>query len=168
MPNYFVNLLSEKKIFMTGINKVILLGNLGQKPETRYVNSELSFSRLSLATTEQFVNQKGEPYRETEWHTVVAWRQLSHFAEQYLRKGDTVFVEGRIKSRYIDLGRGERKKITEIIADRLELIAHHDTPKPEPQPVKQEQDTETLGSGIPDCDLENLPQNIPADDPLPF
>ena len=151
---------------MTGVNKVILLGNLGQKPETRYVNSDLSFSRLSVATTELYTNLKGEQIRSTEWHTVILWRQLSRFAEQFLRQGDTVYIEGHIKSRFIEQGGGERRKITEIIADRCDLIAHHDTPKQEPQ--TNEQETETPGSGLPGCDLENLPQNIPADDSLPF
>lgn len=75
MPNYFVNLLLKNQINMTGVNKVILLGNLGQKPETRYVNAELSFSRFSVATTELYTNQKGEQIRYTEWHTVILWRQ---------------------------------------------------------------------------------------------
>ncbi len=166
MPNYFVNLLLKNQINMTGVNKVILLGNLGQKPETRYVNSELSFSRLSVATTELYTNQKGEQIRYTEWHTVILWRQMSRFAEQYLRQGDTVYIEGRLKSRFIEQGGGERRKVTEIIADRCDLIAHHDEPKQEPKNDNQE--PETPGSGLPDCDLENIPQNIPADDGLPF
>ncbi|MBO4373121.1 MAG: single-stranded DNA-binding protein [Bacteroidales bacterium] len=151
---------------MTGVNKVILLGNLGQKPDTRYVNQNLSFSRLSVATTELYTNLKGEQTRYTEWHTVVLWRQLSRFAEQYLRQGDTVYIEGRIKSRFIELEGGERRKVTEIVADRCDLIAHHDTPKEDAQPENNE--PETPGSGLPGLDLENLPQNIPAGDTLPF
>lgn len=151
---------------MTGVNKVILLGNLGQKPDTRYVNQNLSFSRLSVATTELYTNLKGEQTRTTEWHTVVLWRQLSRFAEQYLRQGDTVYIEGRIKSRFIELEGGERRKVTEIVADRCDLIAHHDTPKEDSHP--EDDEPETPGSGLPGLDLENLPQNIPAGDSLPF
>ena len=151
---------------MAGVNKVILLGNLGQKPDTRYVSADLSFSRLSLATTEVMTNLKGERVSETEWHTVVLWRHLSRFAEQYLRQGDTVYVEGRLKTRYIEQGEGVRRKVTEVIADRIDLLAHHDTPK---QPENKQTDTDdTPGSGLPGVDIENIPADIPGGDGLPF
>ena len=154
------------KFFMAGVNKVILLGNLGQKPETRYVSAELSVSRLSVATTEVATNHKGERVSQTEWHTVVLWRQLSRFAEQYLRQGDTVYIEGRLKSRYIEQGEGVRRKVTEVIADRIDLLAHHDAPK-QPDPVK-ETDDDSPGSGLPGIDLENIPADLPSGDTLPF
>ncbi len=152
--------------FMAGVNKVILLGNLGQKPETRYVSAELSVSRLSVATTEVATNHKGERVSQTEWHTVVLWRQLSRFAEQYLRKGDTVYIEGRLKSRYIEQGEGLRRKVTEVIADRIDLLAHHDAPK-QPE-TEKEPDDDSPGSGLPGIDLENIPADIPSGGTLPF
>lgn len=153
---------------MAGVNKVILLGNLGQNPDTRYVSADLSFSRLSLATTEVMTNLKGERVTETEWHSVVLWRHLSRFAEQYLRQGDTVYVEGRLKTRYIELGEGVRRKVTEVIADRIDLLAHHDSPKnKEPEANKADGD-DAPGSGLPGVDIENIPADIPGGDGLPF
>ncbi|MCQ2974193.1 MAG: single-stranded DNA-binding protein [Bacteroidales bacterium] len=156
---------------MIGINRVTLLGNLGQNPDTRYVNSALSFSRLSLATTDLYTNLKGEQKEETQWHTIVAWRELSNYVDRNLRKGDTVFVEGKIKSREIVDKDGFKRKVFEIIAEKIQLVAHHDNNSQTTKIEVKEQENnveELIGSGLPDFDIDNLPNDIKGDNELPF
>ncbi|MBQ4460603.1 MAG: single-stranded DNA-binding protein [Bacteroidaceae bacterium] len=106
------------------LNKVMLIGNLGRNPEVRYVMQDVPVATFTVATTEKgyrLANGTEVP-DQTEWHNVVLWRGLAKIAEQYLHKGDKVYIEGKIKTRTYDDKNGVQKRITEIIADNMELL----------------------------------------------
>ena len=107
---------------MSGVNKVILIGNLGKDPEVRYLDSGVAVANLSLATTENYKNKEGERVSQTEWHDVVLWRGLAEVAEKYLKKGASVYIEGKIRtSKWVDKEENTRYK-TEVMADKLTML----------------------------------------------
>jgi single-strand DNA-binding protein len=107
---------------MAGINKVILVGNLGKDPEVRYLEGNIAVAKFPLATSETIKDKSGNKIDQTEWHNVVLWRGLAEVAEKFLRKGSTVYIEGKIKSRSWEDKEGNKKFITEIIGDNLTLL----------------------------------------------
>ncbi len=109
-----------------GINKVILVGNLGRKPEIRYTSNGTPVANFSLATTERWgTDEQGQRKEHTEWHRCVAWRKLAEICGQYLDKGTKVYVEGRIRrSEYTDQA-GIKRYMTEVHIDQMEIL----TPK---------------------------------------
>ena len=104
------------------INKVILLGNVGKDPEIKYFDNESSVANFSLATSETYTNKNGEKVTNTEWHNVQAWRGLAKVVEKYVRKGDLIYIEGRIKTRSYDDKDGNKKYVTEILADEMKML----------------------------------------------
>jgi single-strand DNA-binding protein len=106
---------------MAGINKVILVGNLGKDPETFTFEGGAKKVSFSLATTEQYKDNKGEKQKITEWHNIVCWRGLADIAEQFLRKGMQVYIEGKIRTRSWE-DNGTKKYITEIVADNFQML----------------------------------------------
>ena len=107
---------------MAGVNKVILIGNLGKDPEVRYLDSGVAVANFSLATTESYKNKEGERVSQTEWHDVVLWRGLAEVAEKYLKKGSSVYVEGKIKNRKWEDKEGNTRYKTEIMADNMTML----------------------------------------------
>jgi len=107
---------------MAGVNKVILIGNLGRDPEVRYLEGGTVVAKFPLATSEPYKDKTGRRIDQTEWHNIVLWRGLAEVAEKYLKKGMSVFIEGKIKSRSWDDKEGIRKHITEIVADTLTIL----------------------------------------------
>lgn len=108
---------------MAGINKVILVGNLGRDPEVRTLESGASVAQFTLATTESYKNKNGERVDNTEWHNIVLWRGLAEVAGKYLKKGSKVYLEGKITSRsWDDKETGHKKYITEIVADNMVML----------------------------------------------
>ena len=107
---------------MSGINKVILIGNLGKDPEVRYLDSGVAVANLSLATSENYKNKDGERVTQTEWHDVVLWRGLAEVAEKYLKKGSSIYIEGKLRTnKWVDKDENTRYK-TEILADKLTML----------------------------------------------
>ena len=107
---------------MSGVNKVILIGNLGKDPEVRYLDSGIAVANLSIATTETYKNKEGNKVSQTEWHDVVLWRGLAEVAEKYLNKGASVYIEGKIRtSKWVDKDENTRYK-TEIMADKMTML----------------------------------------------
>ncbi len=105
------------------LNKVLLIGNVGKDPEVRHLESGASIASFSLATTERFRDRNsGESKESTEWHNIVAWRQLADLAENYIRKGMQIYVEGRIHNRSWDDQSGVKHYVTEIVADTIQLL----------------------------------------------
>lgn len=132
---------------MRGVNKVILLGNLGKDPEIQYLEGNIPFSKFPLATTETFKDKTGKLISQTEWHNVVLWRGLAELSQKYLRKSSLVYIEGRLKTRSWEDREHKRKVITEIIADNLvildkqsEFVAGHESQ--ETQFLKENQENE--------------------------
>ena len=108
---------------MSGVNKVILIGNLGKDPEVRYLDNGVAVANISLATTENYKNKEGEKVSQTEWHDVVLWRGLAEVAEKYLKKGANVYIEGKIRtSKWVDKDDNNRYK-TEIMADKMNMLS---------------------------------------------
>lgn len=105
------------------VNKVILIGNLGKDPEVKYTPQGTPVAKFSLATNERYKDKSGEWQDRTEWHNIVAWQRLAEIAGEYLKKGRTVYIEGRIRTdSWEDKNTHEKKYRTEIIADELVLL----------------------------------------------
>ena len=107
---------------MAGVNKVILLGNLGKDPEVRYLDNGVAVANFSIATTENYKNKSGERVSQTEWHNIVVWRGLAEVAEKYLKKGASVYIEGKIKTRKWEDKEGNTRYNTEILADNMTML----------------------------------------------
>jgi len=103
----------------TGINKVILIGNLGKDPDIIRLESGVKKASFSLATTEVYKNKEGVKTEHTEWHNIVLWRGLAEVAENYLKKGNTVYIEGRIRRREYEDKEGQKRYITDILGDTM-------------------------------------------------
>ncbi len=104
------------------VNKVILVGNLGKDPELRYTPSGAAVVTFSLATSERYKDKGGEWVDKTEWHNVVAWRNLAEICGKYLHKGKQVYIEGKIQTRSYDDRDGNKRYITEIVADQMQML----------------------------------------------
>lgn len=107
---------------MASVNKVILLGNLGRDPETRYTTGGDAVTNLSIATSEQWKDKSGEKQERTEWHRVVLFGRQAEIAGEYLKKGRSVYIEGRLQTRKYTDKDGVEKYSTEIVGDRMQLI----------------------------------------------
>ncbi len=107
---------------MASVNKVILLGNLGRDPETRYTTGGDAVTNLNIATSEQWKDKSGEKQERTEWHRVVLFGRQAEVAGEYLKKGRSVYIEGRLQTRKYTDKDGVEKYSTEVVADRMQLI----------------------------------------------
>ena len=107
---------------MAGINKVILVGNLGKDPEVRHLEGGISVANFTLATNEYYKDKQGTRVERTEWHNIAAWRGLAEMAEKYLKKGQQVYVEGKIRTRQYQDKENQTRYITEIIADEITML----------------------------------------------
>jgi single-strand DNA-binding protein len=120
---------------MSGVNRVILLGNLGADPEVRYLESGVPVATIRIATTEYYKERNtGERKSVTEWHTVVLWRGLAEIAEKYLRKGNKVYIEGKLRTRSWEDQSGNMRYTTEVVADNMTLMGGG-TPAETPAPA---------------------------------
>ena len=160
------------------VNKVILIGNVGQDPEIRYtgdVNNSTKVATLRVATTERFRGRDGNPQEHTEWHSVVVWRNTADVVEKYVKKGTQLYIEGRLRTRSWDDQNGNKRYVTEIVADTLQLLGRrpenagapqggyqtpgqqtYQKPAPQPayqQPVQQPVQTAPVMNEQPDDDL---------------
>jgi single-strand DNA-binding protein len=108
---------------MAGINKVILVGNLGRDPEMRYTQSQVPVCSFAMATSETYKDRNsGERITQTEWHNIVMWRGLAETANQYLRKGSQVYIEGKLQTRSWEDQSGQKRYTTEIVADVMQFL----------------------------------------------
>jgi single-strand DNA-binding protein len=107
---------------MAGVNKVILIGNLGRDPELRYTQGGQAVANFTLATTERFPTREGERQERTEWHRIVAWGRTAELCAQYLSKGRSVYVEGRLQTREWEDRDGQKRRTTEIVAQSVQFL----------------------------------------------
>ena len=128
---------------MRGVNKVMLIGNLGKDPDIQQLEGNIGVAKFPLATTETYKDRTGKLVSQTEWHTVVLWRGLADLAEKYLHKGSLIYIEGRLRTRSWEDKDGNKKFATEVVADNLIMLD------------KKMDGTAGLGSGEPD--YESLP-----------
>ena len=125
---------------MASVNKVILIGNLGRDPETRYMPDGGAITNISIATTENRKDKQGENQEKTEWHRVAFFGKLAEIAGEYLKKGSQVYVEGRLQTRKWQDKDGQDKYTTEIVADRMQMLGRRE------------------GGGAPDSDRDSGPR----------
>ncbi len=107
---------------MAGVNKVILIGNLGRDPELRYTQNGQAVVNFSLATSENWNDRNGERVERTEWHRIVAWGKTAELCAQYLAKGRTVYIEGRLQTREWEDKEGNKRTTTEINANTVQFL----------------------------------------------
>lgn len=104
------------------VNKVILIGNVGRDPEVRHLDKDVTVANFPLATSESYTAKSGEKVTTTEWHNIVVWRGLAKVVEQYVKKGDKLYIEGRIRTRSWDDKDGNKRYTTEIYTDNMEML----------------------------------------------
>ena len=149
------------------INKVILVGNVGQDPEVRYTGDASNGAKvatLRLATTERYRDRNGNLQEHTEWHSVVVWRNTADVVEKYVRKGTQLYIEGRLRTRSWDDQNGNKRYVTEILADTLQLLGRKQDGQGAPQqtyapaqpsyaPVQQPAAPQNIADNGPEDDL---------------
>jgi single-strand DNA-binding protein len=108
------------------VNKAILVGNLGKDPDLRYTPAGTAVATFSMATTERYKDRDGNRQEKTEWHNIVAWRQLAEICGKYLHKGKQVYIEGKIQTRSYEDRDGNKRYITEVVADQMQMLGSRD------------------------------------------
>jgi single-strand DNA-binding protein len=122
------------------VNKVILIGNLGKDPEIRHLENGATVANFSIATSENYKDRKtGEKVSQTEWHNIVAWRGLAEIAEKFIKKGDKIYIEGKLKTRTWQDKEGNNRYSTEVITDNLTMLGSSGEAKPNSEPIKSEE-----------------------------
>jgi single-strand DNA-binding protein len=156
-------------------NKVVLIGNLGKDPEVRHLESGSSVARLTLATNENYKDKDGNWQNMTEWHNIVAWRQLAETAERTMKKGSTIFVEGKLKTRSYKDQNGVDRYVTEIEATTLKSLDKKERNDLPPMPAEDDirkplsSTSNTTGKSSTQEKNEETPEFLKNDeDDLPF
>lgn len=122
---------------MRGLNKVVLIGQLGKDPDVRTLENGVVVSKFSLATTESYKDKEGNRKEQTEWHNIVLWRGLAEIAQKYLHKGNLVYIEGKLQNRSWETD-GQKKYITEIVAENMILLERKNTADRGDAPINEE------------------------------
>jgi len=148
---------------MAGVNKVILVGNLGIEPEIRTLENGTKVARLRVATSESYTNKEGVRVENTEWHTVTLWRQLAEIAEKYLEKGKQVYIEGKLQTRSWKDKEGNDRYSTEVIADKMQMLGRASSGSDDNQGSRAAQPAQQQASA---ANSSNEPMD--EDDDLPF
>jgi single-strand DNA-binding protein len=143
---------------MASVNLAILVGNLGRDPELRYTPNGQAVASFSIATTEKWKDKSGQTAERTDWHNIVCWGRNAEVANQYLKKGNPVYIEGRIQNRTYDDKDGNRRYISEVVVRRLQLLGR-------PSGSTGDRDDSTGGASGPESEMDNVPE---TDDDLPF
>lgn len=155
-----------------GVNKVILIGNLGQDPDSKNLPSGAMVCNLSVATSESWTDkQSGEKQERTEWHRVVAFRKLAEICAQYLHKGSKVYIEGSLQTRSWETDTGEKRYMTEIVARDMQMLDSRSAEHPNPQRTQSRNDAQSNQRPAPPP--ANQPQGdhqqqADFDDNIPF
>jgi len=145
-----------------GVNKVILVGNLGANPEMRFTQGGQAVANLRLATTERWTDKNGQKQEQTEWHRVVVWGKQAEICGQYLTKGRQIYVEGRIRTRQWQDQQGQKRYTTEIVAQTIQMLG----PRPEGAP-REDATREDAGATVPP-DEATADFGGGPDDDIPF
>jgi len=143
---------------MPSVNKAILIGHLGKDPEIRYMPNGDQVAQMSIATTEAWKDKNGEKQERTEWHRIVMYRKLAEIAGQYLKKGRSVYVEGRIQTqKYTDKKDGIERYVTQIVAETMKMLGNN------PNSQNQQNQSQAGAGNNNDADGFN-----DMDDDIPF
>ena len=141
------------------VNKVILIGNLGKDPEVRYLEGGTAVANFSIATSETYKNKNGELTTSTEWHNVVVWRKLAEITEKYLKKGNKIYIEGKLRTRSWQDQDGNTRYTTEIVADNLTMLGgkNEGTPSANSKP----DDNKSVEKPKSDFSADNKEDDLP-------
>lgn len=145
------------------VNKVILVGNVGKDPEVRHLDSGVAVANFPLATSESYTAKNGDRVTTTEWHNIVLWRGLAEVAEKYVTKGKQLYIEGRIRTRSYDDKDGNKKYITEIYGDSMQMLGSRDSGQSGDQ-----QENSNTSSASAQTSKEPDIETPEGDDDLPF
>jgi single-strand DNA-binding protein len=149
------------------VNKVILVGNVGKDPEIRHLDSGVAVANFPLATSETYTAKNGERVTTTEWHNIVLWRGLAEVAEKYVTKGRQLFIEGRIRTRSYDDKDGNKRYITEIYGDNMQMLGPKDLEKTGNTGQNQDRNDEISSPQKTEAE-EPETDDFGGDDDLPF
>lgn len=138
------------------VNKIYLLGRTGKDPEVKTIG-DAKCAQFTLATSERYKDRNGEMQENTDWHNIVCWRQTADIVEKYVKKGSQLFIEGKVKYRSYETDRGEKRYVTDIVAERIELLGkpegqQNPSPSPAPAPQQRVQTTPLPPAGEPEGD----------------
>ncbi len=141
-----------------GINKIMLLGHVGKDPEVRYTNNGKAVATFSLATSEGWRDGQGELQERTTWHNIVVWDRLAEICKEYVKKGKQLYIEGRIQNRSYDDKDGNKRYITEVVANELILLGgggsgDRSGDGGSSRGISQPHPVESMDQAIPDSDL---------------
>ena len=144
------------------MNKVILIGNLGADPEVREMNDGTKMAKFSIATSEKYTNRDGQLISNTDWHNIVLWRRTAEVAEKYLKKGDSVCIEGKLKTRSWEDENGVKKYATDIQGDSMTMLG---SKRDSNSSQLESYSPPPINNAKPD---EGLNSDTDSADPLPF
>lgn len=153
------------------VNKVILVGNVGKDPETRYLEGGTAVCSFPLATSETYRNRDGERITNTEWHNVVLWRGLAEIAEKYVKKGSQLYIEGRIRTRSWDDRDGNKRYTTEVVGDNMQMLGKRQDEagtQEDPGPATATQTPGQPRENGPVSDFNDVGSGPDEPDDLPF
>jgi single-strand DNA-binding protein len=139
---------------MASVNKAILIGNLGKDPEIRYTPSGQAVASFSIATTRKWKDKEGQSQEQTDWHNIVVWGRMAETAKEYLAKGRSVYIEGRIQNRSYEDKEGNKRYISEVVATTMQFLGG----RPD----------QAGGSQASQAPPPDQPPDINEDDDLPF
>ena len=139
------------------VNKVILLGNVGKDPEVRYLDNDVAVASFSLATSETYKDKSGQKQTKTEWHNIVAWRGLAKLAENYIKKGTQLYIEGKITTRSWDDKDGNKRYTTEIVANSIQMLGKKSNDDSGVAPPPPSSDNAPQDTGLGDGAADDLP-----------
>lgn len=148
------------------VNRVILVGNLGQDPEIRHLESGTAVGKFSLATNENYMDKSGQWQKMTEWHDVVVWRNLAERAEKSLKKGATVYVEGKLTHRKWQDKEGNNRRTTEVVASYYRMLSKREASGDFPTSQDAPMAANTGGQNTPQANTQ--PVSPGAEEDLPF
>lgn len=154
---------------MASVNKVILIGNLGKDPETRYMSNGDAVTNITLATTDNWKDKNGEKQEKTEWHRITFYRKLAEIAGEYLKKGKSVYIEGRLETRKWTDKQGVERYTTDIIANDMKMLGGGG--KSDRGDSSQDDGFEQGKSSTPGRSHSNMPTGTgfdDMDDDIPF
>jgi single-strand DNA-binding protein len=154
---------------MASVNRVILIGNLGADPELRYTNTGSAVANLRIATNEQWTDKNGERQERTEWHRIVVWGKQAENCSKFLRKGRSIYVEGRLQTREWDDPSGNKRYTTEIVATTVQFLGGGAGPRGEDTGVEARTGA-GYGDEAPEISVPEMPVSSSgsSDDDLPF
>ncbi|MCX8110782.1 MAG: single-stranded DNA-binding protein [Syntrophorhabdaceae bacterium] len=139
------------------LNKVLLIGRLGADPEVRYTTDGTPVASFRIATSETWKDKNGNKQERTEWHSIVAWRRLGEIANEYLKKGMLVYVEGRIQSREYEARDNTKRRVTEIIATDLKLFPKAMTPITDDRRTPAQDKAHVDDVFVPEVEEDDIP-----------